>query len=544
MSFNIFKLTAIFFLGSLLAFFTHCGKPSPLQFENGYYTGPLISYDAFKSTVWSITRSNCVSCHSEIQPMHASDDVKEAHDAAIMKVNFANIPTSRLVAKLRDENHNCWSDCSANAQEMQRAVEEWARIRSTVDNGPIATDYDIYTRESDTLENEFSINGNPSNSHTVKINVDSAMLKAPMVRMPASDGNYLTVPTTGVVFNSSTDANAGVAYMNFQVPVTGQYRLWGLLHGPSADDNTFFANITYPDPTPQNPNRITSAVGSARSWDINPVNTRFEWRTLNNVTATLNKDVTYTFEFRQREDGVRAQGFVVTADPNFNGQEIGDFFGITLSYDLSGVTKVPGTLFKIDVVDYDLYSYKLSRPRIVSSTTNFKVKNLKVFINDQYNPQHSTYTIVDKVTSPTDGLLSEYAMVVIKDRGPASDKLKFSFEEIYQSNAEASTGGNGGNTGSTNGQDSLTAYQATVYPISRSSAYSCVGCHMNVGPRHASDNPQTAHDATLNVVNFNNPSDSRIVRKMREERHNCGANCDNIANQYESAITQWRTRRQ
>ena len=534
---NYFKLIVIFLLGALLVVYTNCGKPTALTFENGHYTGPAASYDAFKATVWPITRANCASCHSDIQPQHASEDFSVAHDAAITKVNFINISASRLVAKLRDENHNCWSNCSENAQKMQEAIEAWSRARDQVNSNTPSPTYSIMTEESDVLEMEFADSSNPLKSNTVKIDIDSALLRAPMTRVTNDEGNYLVVPTVSAVTLAANDVNAGIAFMNFVVPVSGQYRLWGLLNGPTANDNAFYANITR-----NNGGTVTSVSGGPRQWDI-PASTAFSWMRHPNINANLVAGTVYTLELRQREDGSRARSFIVTADPDFNGQEVDDFFGITLTYDLSDKVNVPGTLFKIDVIDYDPYSYKFSKPRLVTNGQNFIVKNLKLLVNGQFNPQHSTYTIVDKIADPTDDILSTASMVVIKDQGLAGDKISFTFDELSPTTSNTTGGASGGSSGGNSGQDSVIAYQSTMYPISRSSAYSCVGCHMTVSPRHASSTVQTAHDATLTVVNFNNPADSRIVKKMREERHNCGANCDNIANLYEAAIIEWRSQR-
>lgn len=530
MKYNYFKLVIIFLLGAILVVYTNCGKPGVLTFENGYYVGPYESYGAFESTVWPITRANCASCHSEIQPKHASSDAKEAHDAALTKVNFNNIPASRLVAKLRDENHNCWSDCSENAAQMQKAIEAWSASRGVVESASGPTDTDVYTDESSTMEVEFADTNNAASSNTVMIGVEGAMLVSPMSRTQSENGTYISVPNNNGGAKASGDASAGVAYMNFKVPVTGTYRLWGHLNGPTDNDNSFYARIKNGNTNLFNP----------QTWNI-PTSSQFSWIMQGNINQNLTAGVTYTLEIREREDGAKALGFILTADPDFNAADVGDFFGVTLRYDLSNIVNVPNTYFEINVVDYDLYSYKFSKPRIISNA-NFKVKNLKLLVNGEFNPQHSTYTIVDKIVTPSDNQLSNYSMVVLKDRGNAGDKISFSFEELYSTSNTGTT--TAGATGGVTGQDSLTAYQQTVYPISRSSSYACVGCHNTRSPAHASSNPQTAHDATLSVVNFNSPADSRIVKKVREEQHNCGANCSSIATQYENAIIEWRNRRQ
>lgn len=544
MKIKYFKLTVVFLLGALMVAYTNCGQPfsqpSELLFvSNIYGGGSQASYAAFEQTVYPITRANCINCHSEQQPLHAADDVTVAHDAVIkgFKVNFSNIPASRMVAKLRDENHNCWGVCSENAKQMENAISEWNQAikDSGVDNTPVDTA--IYTAETDTMEMEFLDASNPLKSNTVKLNIEAAMLRAPMVlTRPVGTDAYVSVPNNNLPALGNADPNAGTALMNFRVPTSGSYTVWGLVHAPADVDNLFFVNVRNP--------ANASVVGGVRTWNV-PVGTKFEWRQVPNTTANLVAGTTYTLELRQGEDGARAAGFIVTSDTSFNGSEVGDFFGITLAFDLSEQLKTPGISFQVDVVDYDLYSYKFSKPRIVSSSAMTYVKGVKIYVNDIYSPQHSTYTLVDKIVSPTDNILSNYSMIVIKDKPMNGDQIKFSFDQISLSNGTATAGGATGATGGGVGtQTSLVAFQSTVYPISRNSANSCVGCHTAVSPRHSSDNTLTAHDAALTVVDFNNPQNSRIVTKLRVDRHNCGANCDSLANDYQNMIIEWRNRRQ
>lgn len=534
------KIVVILLLSSLLVTYTNCGKPfappSELTFKSGVVSGDAVS--AFEKTVYPITRSYCVSCHSSIQPMHAADDVTTAYKAVMdnYKVNMSNIPSSRLVAKLRDDHHNCWSDCADNAQEMQTAIEQWSSMMK--ENGseePAPVDTSVYTADTDTLEMELADPSNPLKTNSVKLNIEAAMLQAPMELVRPTEGDpYLVVNSTGQNLDIAS-ATAGRAFFNFTVPANGTYRIWALIHAPTADDNQAYIRVY---------NSITNAnIVATRTWDAT-VNTRLEWKQVPNINMNLVAGTQYTVDLRQREDGFKVAGFIVTSDTNFNGSEVGDYFGVTLAFDLSTTLNIPNARFLIDVVDYDMYSYKFSKPRLVAGTANVYVKGVKVYVNNSFNPQHSTYTIVDKIVTSADPSLSNYSMIVLKDRGVAGDRVKFSFDQLTITSGDGG-GGQGGATGGTVSQTSLMAFQATVYPISRNSAYSCVGCHATArSPLHASDNTLTAHDAALTVVDFNNPQNSRIVNKMRTERHNCGANCDQIADLYQNAIIEWRTRRQ
>ena len=59
-------------------------------------------------------------------PYFASEDIAEAYGAARTKINLDQPALSRLVVRLRNEFHNCWSDCAANANTMQAAIQAFA----------------------------------------------------------------------------------------------------------------------------------------------------------------------------------------------------------------------------------------------------------------------------------------------------------------------------------------------------------------------------------------------------------------------------------
>ncbi len=97
-------------------------------------------------------RPYCADCHRSdapqvpVQPYFASTNVAEAYEAAQTKMFFnvtsnaagteaASIDASRsrLVERLREEAHNCWSDdCAASAAEMEAALEVFANTLAFV----------------------------------------------------------------------------------------------------------------------------------------------------------------------------------------------------------------------------------------------------------------------------------------------------------------------------------------------------------------------------------------------------------------------------
>jgi hypothetical protein len=85
----------------------------------------------FETTVWPLLRSNCADCHSDLAPTKqppfmASEDVAAAYQAAKDQINLKEPAASRLVVRLRNEFHNCWTQCGADAAEMERQISALA----------------------------------------------------------------------------------------------------------------------------------------------------------------------------------------------------------------------------------------------------------------------------------------------------------------------------------------------------------------------------------------------------------------------------------
>jgi len=538
------KLAVLSLLVIITVTFTHCGDPfkqsSELVFENnitenGSPTDPPItggtgsaSEIAFRKTVYPITYNYCISCHSTTQPVHASRNITAAHNAVLdqVKVNFSNIPSSRMVAKLRDENHNCWSDCEANADQMQYAIEEWHKARiAAAPNDETPEETALVTSQTQALSLEFMASTNPPKSKTLRLNMASAILGGDMLKVEDKDLGltYIWRPNDGqnTVFPSNNTTTAS-ANLNFQIKEAGIYKIWGLANAPSANDDAIYFKIP---------------SGAAYKTWTNPVSALTQW---NQLPDSYNLSVgNHTLEFRLRKDGLKVYDIILTADPNFDGTEVGDFIGVTLSFDISNLVKLPGAKFQIDVSDYDPYSYKFTNPRVITTSQNIRVKGVKLLINDFYNPQHSTFNFVNVVVSPTSNLLSNSPLVAIKDKGVDVDRISFAFDDLSTTNDPAT-----GTGGDTSGVDSLTAFTSTVYQVSRTR---CVLCHDNQPPRHAADNNLTAHDDVLNrnLVDFENPQNSKIVTKVQQKLHNCGnsANCRLIGDEFIEAIKEWKKSR-
>lgn len=85
----------------------------------------------FESNVYPLLAQYCSECHQSsasipISPYIGSSDVTEAYLASISKMNLDTPEDSRIVERVRDEFHNCWSDCANDAAALSDAITDMA----------------------------------------------------------------------------------------------------------------------------------------------------------------------------------------------------------------------------------------------------------------------------------------------------------------------------------------------------------------------------------------------------------------------------------
>lgn len=80
--------------------------------------------DGFKATVYPFVRTNCVQCHGAVQiPLFASANASTAYSLAYSLVNFAQIPASKFVAKIKDGH--CGNACNTDGTNMINMITTW-----------------------------------------------------------------------------------------------------------------------------------------------------------------------------------------------------------------------------------------------------------------------------------------------------------------------------------------------------------------------------------------------------------------------------------
>tara|TARA_R110002153_G_scaffold97124_2_gene231696 strand:+ start:19465 stop:21954 length:2490 start_codon:yes stop_codon:yes gene_type:complete len=85
----------------------------------------------FADTVYPLLETYCANCHTNsatipISPYFASSDIDEAYDASKARINLDTPANSRFVGRVRDEFHNCWTDCTSNANALISAIQNMA----------------------------------------------------------------------------------------------------------------------------------------------------------------------------------------------------------------------------------------------------------------------------------------------------------------------------------------------------------------------------------------------------------------------------------
>jgi hypothetical protein len=429
-----YKTGSFLLLASVLIGFNQCIKPmgssnkSNLKYSSSTNTtssavgvSKTVSVDTFSKTVYTITKNRCSSCHGTMQtPLHASSDVTIAHDAVLnsAKVDLNNPANSRLVLKLKNEKHNCWGDCNANATEMENQIINWKNLIGNSGSSS-STISGKTTKESNTVTNLLNPTGvNSDNTYTLM--TEGASLKSPMMSGFENGTSFVYVPTT-VSTKSLTSSDYGAASLNFSVNMADFYHMFIYVNSSVETASGLY---------------VKAAGSDYKEFTIGVTN-GFEWRKVTNTTQKLdtefyiNANVMNNIELRQKNSGIKIAKVILTNDSSYDpGVSLPMALAkATISLPIADISGVADAIFEIDIEDFDQYSYKISNPRVRSSKS-LVVKKLKVLVNNSYNSQHSTYLVVDKTVTPNDPILSNYYMILLKDKGPDLDKLSFSFETI------------------------------------------------------------------------------------------------------------------
>jgi hypothetical protein len=390
---------------------------------------PVDSVAAFQLKTYPLLTGWCGRCHgAAYAPYFAQGDVKKAHDDLIQssKVDLKNPDRSRIYLKMIKEQHNCpTASCEESGVELLAAIKQWAAsIGSSVDkNGDVAKTSGLSLGATGFFD-DFT---EPTDSASLQ--AESGDLRPPMTKKSeeGAQGSQLVEIPAGtpsrLTETPQTAGTLGSATYKFSLRRAGSYRIVGRVRGSGNPTSSFYLRID---------------GGPLTSWAVPSTNGKLEFdvaRTALNaqpITVNLSAGM-HTLELLQREGGTACDTLSIVPDPTLDAQSLPKMIRQlrALTYDLAPLTGIAGAQLSVDVGPFGTDgSYVIKNPRIYLSSGSIRVKGLKPFINDSFNPIYATFLTVDQTVTPPGGVLSSSTLVVLKDLGKDKDSFSFGFDTI------------------------------------------------------------------------------------------------------------------
>ena len=376
------------------------------------------TFKVFGETVYPLVRKNCFACHdSAVQPYFAVGDRAASQEALVAsaKVDIARPEKSRIYLRLAEENHNCWSDCASDSQEMLTAIQTWA-------DGFGDFEEEVDPNETGAQSLTSGIQVEVSDPTTKAMLAANGQIQAPMVKLDDDpDGDileYLVVPE-GNGGRIAPDDVGGLATFNFDIEQAGTYAVWGRVNAADNGSDSFHISVD---------------GGPFLRWNTGVTNDEWQWVRANNNDDELTfqfQPGPHTVVIKQREELTKFNAVAVTTTlVEFQGANLDDKVYQELTFDLQPVSGKAATL-KVFVSEFDAESKTilLSNLRVETSET-IVIRDVMPLVNGAFNIQHSNYRIVNQTINAPGGVLSESSLVLQGDDGFSVDQLSFTFGTI------------------------------------------------------------------------------------------------------------------
>jgi len=260
---------------------------------------PQASVQAFSQSVYPVVSQWCGQCHngSTTYTAFASPDEETAHENTLTRglADLNNPAASKLVTYLSQLQHNCWSDCAANATRMESAVQQWSQLLASqggttgTNRPPIAVN-DVFNTSTNIplVTGNVLLNDSDADNDTLSISTFSAVSNRGGTVTNNLDGTFYYAPPTGYAGTDSfsysiTDGKGGSDQAVVSISVTANT-------APVAVDDSVKTNQN----TPALINTLlqNDISASGRTLTIISVDTRSQ--NAGNVQLTTNNAVTYT----------------------------------------------------------------------------------------------------------------------------------------------------------------------------------------------------------------------------------------------------------
>lgn len=560
------------------------GSGEEVQFDRA------ASAEVFKTTVHPLLQANCAGCHGDSgsqSPKHAVSSYTDAHDAVIdsARVDFANIPNSRLVKRLSEDNHYCWGDCQENANEMQSLIEAWAsQIDTSGLTGVNGAKTDPLTisqaqiRLPETMGGTVVLQAEDAvleGRYKIKIDAQASGLRMIVGDTPQTHPKEATERDPLIVGPSGGNSNLcrTVEASHIQSGTNGRYRLREQRRHVDQTGHRFYnqlirANIIRPDKReefrqallngetdlerfylrtgnldPDNPDGPLDGIDIVR--DITRVLPEFmEKSTYDSSILNANASSQYA-DFFAPKHGASGTEYWFATSAQIRSQlsmdvkrreaydDVRNFF-VSIFFD-DGMNDPEDTVVQI--------------PRTLRSigNNNFTTNNLEesqLFYNHYYSYRPGIDNTLLTVANANDDMgggirrIDTYVHYTMDpgDRGFANFTMRyrtaggtnsqetFNLRENENVTLDLLNYYSGGGA-ATPRQIRINNYGATVKPVFVQN--NCFNCHGDGSgrPQFASNNDETSYDNAAAISNFFNYADwsqARPVERMFVDRHNCG----------------------
>mgnify|MGYP003393400976 CR=1 FL=1 len=403
-------------------------QPAPTSPSPGPAPGPgpttipgLTSMAAFQQSLWPVLRAapaNCVGCHGDTGPRaaYASSTLSTAHDTTLGGglVNLTDpslAGQSAIVLKIAAGHQG---NPAALAGTMQSAIVQWRALMQPTVIAPPPPGDPLGTRE---VSAQISMPADPNTRVYIEAEAATLTQFTAQANALASGAMGFSSPVNNNVTIADANVSPQRAVFNFVAPVAGNYRIWGRSLALTNNDNEFYTRTD---------------LQPFGTWTL-PVSDVLTWNIVRNQTVNLTAG-NHTFEVRMREDGAFLDKILITNDMNFTPFAQGSR---TLEFNVGQLAGLANVLFRVDVAEFDQSSYIFTNPRlVVPAGSSVVVKSVMLHINGVYKAGDATFTVIDDEADSVNGnldnagMLTGYALIVLKGANPAMDKFSVSFGMI------------------------------------------------------------------------------------------------------------------
>ncbi len=281
---------------------------------------PVSSGD-FAATVWPVLTANCDGCHVDSSatpqsPFFANpNSADDAYEAAKSKMDLNTPANSRLVVRLRDEFHNCFTgSCANDADVMEAAITAFADLVTatvvdpalviskalTVGDGVVASGGSRYEQDVIALYEFKSMAGN--------VAIDSSGVDPALHLTLSGDVNWVGGWGIDIVSGRAQGSTTASKKLNDLIKATGEY---------SIEAWVVPANVVQ-----EGPARIVSYSAGTSARNFTMGQTQYNYDFLQRSTTTdANGEVALSTADADEDLQATLQHVVMTFDP-INGRRI------------------------------------------------------------------------------------------------------------------------------------------------------------------------------------------------------------------------------